>query len=69
MKKILLSAVILFFATASFSQSEKLKALYPEKVILHSVEGARHNNLPDFPEFFDILYDVLYVDPVTEKAS
>ena len=53
----------------SFSQSEKLKVLYPEKVILHRVEGARHNNLPDFPEFFEILYDVLYVDPVTEKVS
>lgn len=47
----------------SFSQSEKLKALYPSKILLHRIEGARHNNLPDFPEFFEILYTVLYVKP------
>lgn len=48
----------------SFSQSEKLKALYPDKIILHAIEGARHNNLPDYPEFFEILYEILYVKPV-----
>jgi len=47
----------------SFSQSEKLKALYPSKIILHKIEGARHNNLPDFPAFFEVLYDILYVKP------
>jgi len=47
----------------SFKQSEKLKALYPEKIKLHAIEGARHNNLPDYPEFFEILYSVLYVKP------
>jgi pimeloyl-ACP methyl ester carboxylesterase len=47
----------------SFSQSEKLKTLYPDKIILHGIEGARHNNLPDYPEFFEILYEVLYVKP------
>jgi alpha-beta hydrolase superfamily lysophospholipase len=49
----------------SFSQSEKLKALYPSKITLHGIEGARHNNLPDFPEFFEILYNVLYVKPTS----
>ncbi len=44
-------------------QSEDLKALYPDKIILHPVEGAHHNNLPDFPEFFELLYDILYLDP------
>ena len=47
----------------SFSQSEKLKALYPDKITLHAIEGARHNNLPDYPVFFEILYEILYVKP------
>ena len=47
----------------SFSQSKKLKTLYPDKIILHPIEGGRHNNLPDFPEFFEILYNILYVKP------
>jgi len=50
----------------SFSQSEKLKSLYPNKITLHAIEGARHNNLPDFPEFFETLYQVLYVKPKSE---
>jgi alpha-beta hydrolase superfamily lysophospholipase len=49
----------------SFAQSEKLKALYPEKVFLHPVEGARHNNLPDYEHFFEILYEILYVKPAS----
>lgn len=48
----------------SFRQSEELRSLYPDKVILHPVEGAHHNDLPDFPQFFELLYDILYVDPV-----
>lgn len=48
----------------SFSQSVKLKALYPDKITLHAIEGARHNNLPDFEEFFEELYQILYVKPV-----
>jgi len=47
----------------TFSQSEKLKALYPDKIALHPIEEGRHNNLPEFPEFFEILYDILYVVP------
>jgi alpha-beta hydrolase superfamily lysophospholipase len=47
----------------SFEQSEKLAALHSEKVVLHKIEGGRHNNLPDFPRFFEILYNVLYVKP------
>ncbi len=53
----------------SFEQSEKLKSLYPAKIELHAIEGARHNNLPDYSEFFEILYSVLYVKPKTEKAE
>ncbi len=47
----------------SFAQSEKLKALYPNKVTLHAIEHGRHNNLPEFPEFFEILYNILYIKP------
>jgi pimeloyl-ACP methyl ester carboxylesterase len=47
----------------SYSQSEKLVALYPDKIKLHSIEGARHNNLPEFPEFFEVLYTILDVKP------
>jgi pimeloyl-ACP methyl ester carboxylesterase len=46
-----------------FRQSEQLKALHPGKVHLHPVEKAHHNNLPDFPEFYELLYDILYVRP------
>lgn len=45
----------------SFSQSEKLTALFPDKITLHNIEGGRHNNLPEFPEFFEILYNILNV--------
>ena len=47
----------------SFRQSEELKELYPDKITLHPVEGGHHNDLPDFPEFFELLYDILYVEP------
>ncbi|MBS1977472.1 MAG: alpha/beta fold hydrolase [Bacteroidetes bacterium] len=47
----------------SYRQSEMLKALYPERVSLHPIAGARHNNLPDFSDFFEELYDILYVKP------
>lgn len=50
----------------TFKQSVKLKALYPDKVTLHPVLNGRHNNLPDFPEFFEILYDILYVKPAKD---
>jgi alpha-beta hydrolase superfamily lysophospholipase len=52
----------------SYDQSVKLQALHPTKVILHSIEGGRHNNLPDFPEFFELLYDILYVSPNTKPS-
>jgi pimeloyl-ACP methyl ester carboxylesterase len=51
----------------SFSQSEKLKALYPDKISLHKIDEARHNNLPEFPEFFDTLYNILYVKPEPQQ--
>lgn len=53
----------------SYHQSEKLKKLFPDKITLHPIAGGRHNNLPDFPEFFEILYEVLYVEPLKSKAT
>jgi len=47
----------------SFKQSEELKAMYPDKISLHPIEGGHHNDLPDFPQFFEMLYDILYVEP------
>ena len=51
-----------------FSQSEKLKNLYPSKIKLHGIMQGHHNDLPQFAEFFEILYDILYVDPVFDKV-
>jgi alpha-beta hydrolase superfamily lysophospholipase len=48
-----------------FAESEELQAMFPDKITLHGIHEARHNNLPEFPEFFEILYDILYVKPVT----
>ena len=48
-----------------FNQSESLKKLYPEKINLHKIEGAGHNNLPEFASFFDLLYKILYIKPNT----
>ena len=52
----------------SYRQSEQLKALYPDKIELHSIEGAHHNNLPSFPEFYEVLYDILYINPEKKKV-
>lgn len=52
----------------SFNQSLMLKNLYPDKITLHAIEGARHNNLPDFGEFYEVLYNILYVEPASAKA-
>jgi fermentation-respiration switch protein FrsA (DUF1100 family) len=46
-----------------YSQSEALHALYPDKVVLHPIAGAGHNNLPDYPAFFEALYEILYLKP------
>lgn len=43
-----------------FHQSEMLKALAPDNIILHPIAGAGHNNLPEFPEYHDLLYDILH---------
>ncbi len=43
-----------------YRQSEMLKNLVPHNITLHPIVGAGHNNLPDFPEYHDLLYDILH---------
>ena len=50
-----------------FNQSNALKNLYPEKITLHPIEGGHHNDLPQFSDFFELLYDILYLNPDDEK--
>ncbi len=42
-----------------YKQSEQLKTLAPGNITLYPIEGAGHNNLPDFPEYHDLLYELL----------
>lgn len=49
-----------------YRQSEMLQAVAPEIVKLYPIEGAGHNNLPDFPEYHDLLYDILHEENVVE---
>jgi pimeloyl-ACP methyl ester carboxylesterase len=43
--------------------SRKLQEHHPDKVTLFEIDGAHHNNLPDFPQFYEHLYDILYIKP------
>lgn len=45
-------------------QSVMLQAIDPLKIRLFTVKDAGHNNLPEFPEYHDWLYDVLHEAPV-----
>ncbi|MEZ4942907.1 MAG: alpha/beta hydrolase [Saprospiraceae bacterium] len=49
-----------------YRQSEMLQALAPENIHLFGIEGAGHNNLPAFPEYHDLLYDMLHGDVSVE---
>lgn len=40
-------------------QSVKLLNESPEKITLLSIEKAGHNNLPDFPKYHELLYEIL----------
>jgi fermentation-respiration switch protein FrsA (DUF1100 family) len=41
-------------------QGEMLRDLAPHKITLFPIDGASHNNLPDFPLYHDLLYDILH---------
>jgi pimeloyl-ACP methyl ester carboxylesterase len=47
-----------------FRQGQMLHQLDPERIRLYPIEQASHNNLPDFPEYHDILYDILHSEAV-----
>ncbi len=51
-----------------YQQSEQLKALYPDKIALHRIPGAGHNNLPEYQEFYQVLYEILYLKPESTWA-
>ncbi len=42
-----------------FQASKDLKLISPNNTKLCPIEGGGHNNLPDFPEYHEILYDIL----------
>jgi len=50
-------------------QSRKLKQLYPDKISLIEIENGHHNDLQNFPEFFEAIYDILYQQPKTKSAK
>ncbi|MEK7255320.1 MAG: alpha/beta hydrolase [Bacteroidota bacterium] len=52
-----------------FSQSEMLQQKAPGNVHLFPVAEARHNNLPDFAEYHEWLYDLLNDEAVFLKAK
>lgn len=43
-----------------YRQSEQLRALAPDNITLYPIEGAGHNNLPEFAAYHDLLYDILH---------
>lgn len=43
-----------------YKQCEMLKNLAPDNIHLFGIEQAGHNNLPEFPEYHDLLYDILH---------
>jgi pimeloyl-ACP methyl ester carboxylesterase len=49
-----------------YRQAEMLHALVPGNSQLHPVRGAGHNNLPEFPAYHDMLYDILHDDAQAE---
>jgi len=49
-----------------FSHSENLQKIVPKQSHLFSIEKAHHNNLPQFPEYHDFLYDILNDDDFFE---
>ncbi len=42
-----------------FRHSEMLKAAAPRRSLVYAIDEGGHNNLPSFPEYHEILYDIL----------
>ncbi len=45
-----------------FRNSKLLKSVVPQKVKVYPIKDAGHNNLSDFPEYHELLYDILNDD-------
>jgi len=43
----------------SYKHGQRLQADSPSNTTLHTIQYGRHNNLPDFKEYHDILYELL----------
>jgi fermentation-respiration switch protein FrsA (DUF1100 family) len=50
-----------------FKQGQMLHQLDPQRIKLYPIEHASHNNLPDFPEYHDLLYDILHSQPIVVR--
>jgi long-chain acyl-CoA synthetase len=48
--------------------SQKLKALYPSKITLYEIENAHHNNLTEFPQFHEYLYNIVDSNTKIDKT-
>lgn len=42
-----------------YNQGVMLRNLAPDRINLISIDGGKHNNLPEFPEYHEWLYDIL----------
>ena len=53
--------------------SVRLHKLVPKQSWLYTIEGGGHNNLPNFPEYHEFLYDILHeeelIDQLNSKSS
>ncbi len=52
-----------------YRQSEMLRQLAPERIQLIPIEEAGHNNLPEFPEYHDLLYDILHTSALWQQRA
>ncbi len=52
-----------------YRHSVLLREINPTQFTLHTIEGGGHNNLPTFPEYYEILYELLYLPPGNHNKS
>lgn len=48
----------------SYQQGLMLKQLKPALITHLPIEGGYHNDLPEFPEYHEFLYDILQEEPI-----
>ncbi len=69
--KIITCPVIIIHGTKDrlikFKQSEMLRDLAPDNVLLLPIKDGGHNNLPDIPQYHDYLYQILNNDNFFEE--